>query len=142
MALRALRGERGWWVLVIAVVNDHIVLGARGTDRVARAPVELCRGLEVGLLDSLSDSGARGVDAKGELHALNGAGGSILAGLAVALLFSSTLSNEVGRVAVLVVGSLELFDAPGITGRQGLGLGERRRQGKPTGLSPCPACHP
>jgi len=83
---------------------------------VAGAPGKLCRRLVVGLLGNVTDSGARGVDAKCELHSLDGAGGGILAGLAVALLFSSALANAVGGVAVPVVGGLEFLNTPKVTG--------------------------
>ena len=81
----------------------------RCTARVGRATVKLCQRLEVGLLSNLSDDRARGVNAKYEWHMLDGTGGGNLAGLAVAPLFSSTLANEAGGVAVL--GGLEFLNA-------------------------------
>lgn len=46
------------------------------------------------------------------MHAFNDPGLRILAGLAAALSFNSTLTNEIGGRIALEVGSLKLFDAP------------------------------
>ena len=52
------------------------------------------------------------IDAEGELHALDGARLCVLAGFTAAFLFDRALADEIGRGRVLIVGRLELLDAP------------------------------
>lgn len=56
------------------------------------------------------------IDAEGELHALDGARLCVLAGFTAAFLFDRALADEIGRGRVLIVGRLELLDAPGGVG--------------------------
>ena len=67
----------------------------------------------VGLLDGRARCRLRWlVDAERELHPLDGARLSVLAGLPVSFFFNSSLSDHVGGVVAFKVGCLELFDAP------------------------------
>ena len=107
-----------------------------------RTAGELCGGLGVGLPDgSARRRLGRLVNAKSELHAFDGAGGSVLACLAVALLLGCALPDHVGRVVALEVGRLELLDAPGRRVEKKVRLGSKVGWWAP-GHSPCQACRP
>lgn len=114
-------------VFVVAMIRRAVVhSGGRTSSRASALGCvpEFRGGLHVGLLcgDGGRDDGRGLVDGEGELHAVDGAGADVLAGLALALLLEGTLLEELSRVVALEVGRLELLDAP----RDALGDGEKK----------------
>ena len=106
-SLAAALGQGGFFIVII-----RNVVGDRGSSAAGRL-VKLGGGLQVWFLDWTRHGGGGWlVDAERKLHALDGARSTVKASLAVALLFSSTLSDHISGMVPFESRSLELNNAP------------------------------
>jgi hypothetical protein len=148
--LAATCGERRILVIGILVVHGDFVVIVHGPDRgspsLVRIPLEFGRRLHVRLRDWSAVPGGRhrSVDAEGELHALDGAGFSVLASLAAALFLDCALAQQIGRMVSFKIGSFKLLDAPARNGGKSDFRVEGFTEGRGLLTSPflCLVCRP